>query len=490
MALTSASVWAWAPADQAPPAASPIAIAQAPSPGARTAAGTSLADLVGLGTGAEFSAGTTVVMEGRLGHPVVAAGRDTESFLFLDLQAAAEDLATTSVPVSVSIVVDRSGSMQGTRLENAMAAARGMVMRLRDGDTVSVVAYNTATTVLVSPTVIDERSRQDVMLGLRGVEAQGNTCISCGIEASMDLIARRPGTVHRMLLLSDGEANIGVRDIEGFRRLAERARGMEASISSIGVDVDYNERIMFALAQASNGRHYFVEDPSGLPRIFDDELQSLVRTVASDAEVEIDLAPGIELAEVYDRVFRRDGNRLFIPFGTFTAGDQKTLLVRLRLGRGEPGRRAVGEVRLRYNDLVTGAGAHCEGTLAVRMSDDASELAPLDPFVETRLARAETTQALTRANALFSEGNVDRARETLAESRGRIVSRRKAASSRAPRQDAARVEAGFDEPFDALDKAEVQFEDATLAVPNAPASSREGRASVRANQQAIDPLSR
>ena len=146
----------------------------------------------------------------------------------------------------------------------------------------------------------------------------------------MDNLRGRRGMVNRMLLLSDGEATAGIRNVDGFRRIALRARDMGCSISAVGVDVNYNERIMSALAQASNGRHYFVENAAGLQSVFDREIASLSNTVANGAELRIDLAPGVALSQVYDRTFRREGNTLVVPVGSFTAGEEKTVLVRVR----------------------------------------------------------------------------------------------------------------------------------------------------------------
>ena len=293
--------------------------------------------LLGFTPKSEFTAGKTVLMQGRLGHPTLAASRSAETFLHLDLTAAGEDLPATAAPLNLAIVLDRSKSMEGRRMDNAMAAARGMIGRLRTGDTVSVLAYNTRSEVLVPPTTIDERTRTNVLLGLRGIEARGNTCISCGVEDAMALLGRRTGAVNKLLLLSDGEANAGIRDADGFRQLAERARGMNATVSSVGVDVDYNEQLLLAVAQASNGRHYFVESPGSLARIFDDELRSLLETVASQAEVEIALAPGVQMTELFDREFVRDRGRIRVPLGTFARGDNKSVLMRLRVNRADVG---------------------------------------------------------------------------------------------------------------------------------------------------------
>ncbi len=488
MALSSVSVWALTPPARKAPTEPALASVAAPnSPGRSTPKINRFAGLLdpSAASGATFTSGSTLMLEGRLGHPTLDATRDNETFLMLNVVAAAEELANTSVPVNLSIVIDRSRSMEGRRLENALAAARGMIRRLRDGDTVSVVTYNTETDVVIPATVLDGRSREDLLFSLRSVEAQGHTCISCGIEVGLTTMGTRPG-VSRMLLLSDGEANAGIRDVPGFHRLAEQARSRDVAISSIGVDVDYNERVMFAVAQSSNGRHYFVEDEAGLPRIFEEELDSLVRTIANRAEVEVDLAPGVQLLEVMDRSFTRQGNRIFVPFGAFAQGDNKTLLVRLRVPRGDVGERQVADVRMRYDDLTLRSSGDCQGSLVAALTDDARGVSPLDALVESRLARSETAAALQRANELFAEGDVVAARRTIDSSRGRIRNRASEASGKANDEQRPALDRDFERQLATLEEAEQGF--SAAAAEPAPAASRKGKAQVRSNAGALDEL--
>ena len=489
MALSSVSVWALAPVGGGGPGApGAAAVLGGTTPPAGGGDPQSLASLLKGGT-AEFSAGATLMMQGRLGHAVLAAGRENETYLFLDVTANAEASGSTPAPVNLAIVLDRSGSMQGQRMQNALAAASGMIRRLRDGDSVSVVGYNTSTQVVLPPTRIDSSNRELALASLRGIDAQGNTCVSCGLETAMDLLARGPeGAVQRILLLSDGEANTGVRDVDGFRRLGERARGMETAVSSIGVDVDYNEKVLFALSQASNGRHYFVENPAGLPRIFDDELRSLVTTVASNASVEIALAPGVTVEQVFDRAFEQRGDRVTVPFGSFSSGDEKTVLLRLRVPSGDVGARPVANVRMSYQDLALSKPGSCDGELVARLSRDAAEVSPLDPLVETRLARSETAAALALANEQFAAGDLASARDTLSKNRGRIRSRATEAASRAPAAAAPKVQTEFQQQFDAFDDAERGFGNAAANAPEPTAASEtfDGKRQVRANADKLD----
>lgn len=481
MAGTSLGVWTLTPASEAS-AGAPATKSGDPTDAVAAKGGDDggTTKLLDLGkSSASFDRSDTLQVSGRLGHATLAAGEAVQTYVHLDLSGRAGDVAETAAPLNLSIVLDRSRSMQGQRMRNALAAARGMVRRLRPGDTVSVVTYNTRTQLLVPATTIDDRSREQVLFSLREVEARGHTCVSCGIEAGLSAMGRKPGTIARMMLLSDGEANAGVRDPEGFREIAQRAHDDDVSISSVGVDVDYNERIMFAVAQASNGRHYFVEDPAGLPAIFDEEIADLVKTVANDTEVIVDLAPGVALLEVYDRTFRRDGNRIIVPFGGFAAQEHKTLLLRVQLPEADAGEQPVATVQIGYDDLTDGDKGSLTGELVAQRTSDTNAVAELDAIVETRLARTETKSAFTTANEQFARGEVEAARSTLRQTRGRIRRRQASAKKKAP--GLQRLDQDFETQLESLEKADRGFDQAAAEAPADPSLSRKGKAQIRSN---------
>lgn len=485
MSLTTLTVWSVTPpGSKTDVSAEGDWLDQAPDPGDT---------LAGTFSGASFTAGTTLAVEGRLGHSRLLSTDQSETLVFLDVKADGASTATTAANANLSIVVDRSGSMKGKRLQNALEAARGMIRRLRDGDVVSVVTYNTASEVVMPPTTIDGFTRDRALASLDRVTAQGDTCISCGIETAMELLGRRTGMVDRMLLLSDGEATAGVKDVEGFRRIAERCRRMGAAISAIGVDVDYNERVMSVLAVESNGRHHFVNHPDDLSRAFDSELASLVKSIASDTEVSLELAPGVELVEVFDRSFRREGSRVIVPLGTFAAGENKTLLAKVRVARGADGERAIANVRLAYDDLSRGGRGALDGKLAALLVSNPSEVSPLDPIVQNRMERAETASVLREANQLFTSGRAREAQAKLAERKQALFKRKQRSIAAAPPAKAATLKDDFDRQELALGEAESGFSAPASAPPvaagAAPAEAappRRAKVQVKENAERAD----
>ena len=390
---------------------------------------------------ASFAMQGTLEVTGRLAHSKLAADREAETFVLVTVRG--DDRGTrVQSERHLSIVVDRSGSMQGKRLANAVAAAQGAVERLNDGDTVSVVDYATTAHELVPTTRLDGVSRQRIVGELGRLTASGDTCISCALDTTLGAMRGRRGAVDRVLLISDGEATTGVRDIDGMRRVAASLSNMGATVSTIGVDVDYNERMMAAIAQEANGRHYFVASPEGLARIFDEELRDLERTVARDARLELEFAPGVGLEDIENRSFRREGSLAVVPLGTFAAGEERTVLARVRVPRGASGERDVVTARIVYDDLDAGSQARDEARLAIELTEDGSS-SPIDPLVQERVGRSGTVAALDEANRLFESGDAQAARTRVKDELDKVKSGRSSAVASAP----ARAKRAIDDQF-------------------------------------------
>ena len=119
-----------------------------------------------------FDVGSTLRVEGRLGHARLARAGRGETFVLLEIRGSDTGGVSAPAPVNLSIVVDRSGSMKGARLRNAIAGAAGAVDRLHEGDVVSVVTFDTTTQVVVPPTPLDPASRDRVIGAIRGMPGQ------------------------------------------------------------------------------------------------------------------------------------------------------------------------------------------------------------------------------------------------------------------------------------------------------------------------------
>ena len=461
-------------------------------------------------SGARVTAGDTLLMDARLGHASLSKTSRGETYLFAQITAAEDGARAAAVaPMNLAVVIDRSGSMKGERIANAMNAAVFALERMRDGDSITVVSFDTAAQVVVPPTRVSAGNRSSIEAAIRNIRLGGDTCISCGLEEGMQQLALTSlggDRINRMILLSDGATNAGIRDVSGLRSMASRMHGRGVTISTIGVDVDFDEKIMAAIANEANGRHYFVANASGLPAVFGQEFDDLLASVAKETELAIELAPGVEVAEVFDRSFRREGNKLIVPFGTFSAKQEKTVLVKLRVPTDREGDQPVADLKLAFRDLVKKTDGSCSGSLVTAVRSDGSEQKELDPFVAARLERSRTAQTLTEANKLFEAGRVGEARAKLAARKSELkrtestaLAFAAAAPTSAPRRSARALDRDFADQAAAVDEAEQNFAPppAVAARPAAPGagaagpfappppaqSTREGKAQVRANQE-------
>ena len=412
-----------------------------------------------------FAVDQTVKLDARLGHASIAKDGNGETYLFASL--AGIDAQESAPPLDLAIVIDKSGSMKGERIARAIDAGVGIAERMRDGDTITVVDFDTMAEVVVPPTKLTARNRATVDAGIRGIRIGGDTCISCGLETAAAQLRAAPvfgDHVTRMIVLSDGATNHGVTDMGGLRAIAARMRDRGCSITTIGVDVDFDEKVMAALATESNGRHYFVASAAGLPAIFSQEFDSLVASVAQDAEMTVELGPGVEVEQVFDRTFRREhgdaGERLVIPFGVLAAKQEKTALVKLRVPTDREGQTPVARVSVAYHDLLARTDRREQGDLQLVVTGDGTAQAELDPLVAERVERSRTAETLTTANKLFEEGKFSEATRELT---GRIASL--TTSAHRARSD-TRVAADLDKQLGAVAEAQANF--APVATASAP----------------------
>jgi Ca-activated chloride channel family protein len=339
-----------------------------------------------------------VELDARVGHSKLSTGGSTETYLLFRARPGA---TRARPPLDLALLIDHSGSMRGRRLDNALSSARALINRLADGDRISVISYDSGVTTLIPSTRIDADSRKRVSASLDSVVAKGNTCISCALEAGMAALAG--SGVKQIVLLSDGEATAGVKTLDGFQALARRAREAGIGLSSIGVDVDYNEALLSTLARLSNGRHHFVKNPGDLEQAFDRELSALSGSVVTNASLELTLPSDVELVNVFDREVEREGNRLTVRLGSFTEGDEKTFLVKVRVAPG--GARQLELARFAFQYEPSGQAQQpmrVTGGLGVDLADGPDS--ELDPTVAARIGKSRTGALLFEAGKLFSSG--------------------------------------------------------------------------------------
>jgi Ca-activated chloride channel homolog len=291
------------------------------------------------------------------GDMLLSSTRDTFLGVWVDVP---EIRAERRTPMELALVVDTSGSMAGAKIENARKAAATLVTNLADGDIVALDAFSDSARTVVPPTRLDAHSRKEILRAIAGLGVSGSTNMFDGLTLAEGQVAAAPPThgLRRIVVISDGIANVGPSSPETLGAIAERGLRFHAQVTSLGVGNDYDERTLNALAVRSSGRLYHLTEPREMANILQSELALLNATLASDSFVEIVPAPGVELMGAdgirADWESSTGARALRIPLGALHAGQHREALVRVRITDAaafEGQARALASVRLRFRDV-------------------------------------------------------------------------------------------------------------------------------------------
>ena len=217
-------------------------------------------------------------------------------------------------PINLGLVLDRSGSMStGQKMAHAREAARFAVSQMLSNDRLSLTIFDDVVeTVVASSPVVDKAS---LAAKINGIAPRGSTALHGGWAAGAQQVLEHLvwQGMNRVLLVSDGLANVGLTDPVA---ICTEIRGMasrEVSTSTIGVGSDYNELLLSEMAQAGSGNYYFVDNPVQLTDIFQTELRGLMGTAGRHVELSVQLAEGVSDGGVLTEVKRGSAGQLMLP---------------------------------------------------------------------------------------------------------------------------------------------------------------------------------
>ncbi len=358
---------------------------------------------------------------------------ENDRYVLLRLGLVAREVARRERPPAVLIfTVDVSGSMaQGNRLEMVKDSLALLLDQLEPEDEVGLVVYDDRARVLLEPT----GDRWALERAIARLVPGGSTNAEAGLVLAYDLASRHlsRGALHRVILCSDGVANVGRTGPESIleRIGREAARGIELTTVGFGMG-NYNDHLMEQLADQGDGRYAYVDTLEEARRIFVEELAGTLQTVARDAKVQVEFDPrtveryrllGYENRDVADRDFRNDR----VDAGEIGAGHGVTALYEVKLAEEAAGEH-VATLRLRYRSAETDRVVEVSEELAVADLAGSWERAP----VSLRLAATVAELAeLLKGSYWAKGGDLDRVlrearrleRETGSEETAELVAR-------------------------------------------------------------------
>jgi Ca-activated chloride channel family protein len=318
-------------------------------------------------------------------------------------------------PVNVAIVLDRSGSMSGEKIAKVKEAALMALEKLGPRDIVSVVAYNHLVEVLLPATKATDKGAIREAIGR--LHADGNTALFAGVSKGADELRKflDKRRANRIILLSDGLANVGPSSTAELGELGASLIKEGISVTTIGYGTDYNEDLMTQLARRSDGNHAFVKEPADLARIFKCEFGDVLAVVAQEVLVKVQCADGIRPLRFLGREGDIAGQVGTVTLNQLLSEQEKYLLLEVEVPAGQVNAvRDVATVSITYLNMQTKTTDKLTSALAVRFTEDPRAVDKAENReVMTSAVEQVANENNKVATTLRDQGKVEEAKKVL-----------------------------------------------------------------------------
>jgi Ca-activated chloride channel family protein len=351
----------------------------------------------------------------RLDHALLAVDGEHDVHAMLELSAPEAPGDSERAPLRLALVLDRSGSMAGAKLEVAKRCAAWLVGRLHGSDELALVAYDDEVRLLAP---LGQVTRPELRAALAGVGPGGQTNLSGGWLKGLEELRRAPAKVPRkIVLLTDGLANVGITDAGQLAGLAEGAYRDGIGTTTIGFGEGFDEDLLTQMAGAGGGNAHYAPTPDAAPGIFAQELEGLTSLVAQNVSVELQPVAAVELLTVLnDYPAAPVAGGVQLALGDAYGGERRRVVFALHLPHlAVLGPTKVADCVLRYVSVGDEVAEHTVTipVVANLVSADEAAAAARDLEVQEEVLVLQAARARDEAIRLADTGDYRGARATL-----------------------------------------------------------------------------
>jgi Ca-activated chloride channel family protein len=336
-------------------------------------------------------------------------------------------MAQVQMPLNLSLVLDKSGSMQGKKIQNLREAAKLVVDRLGPQDTISIVAFSDKKYLIAENQPVADK--EDLKKKIDRIRDGGGTAISGGMGQGLAELdkAMSPDKISRMLLLTDGQT---FGDERQCKRLGQQAGDKGIVVNALGLGDDWNEELLDDIAEASGGVADFIDSPDKIVAFFDKAVQSMQDTVVQNAQMVLRLANGVTPRQVWQVLpmisnlgYRPLSDRdVQVALGELEKGQPRSLLVELLVGPRPAGTYRIAQAEISYD--VPGlklAGEKVKADILLDFTAEATQAKQYDAEVMNIVEKVTAFKLQTRALEEAKMGNVAGASQALRAAATRLL---------------------------------------------------------------------
>jgi Ca-activated chloride channel family protein len=283
-----------------------------------------------------------VTLSGSLTQDKIYSGSD--GMVSLALTINTDDITDNSIAgdagnighVDMVIVLDRSGSMAGKKLDDAKKAAMNLISKLSPSDRFALVTYSNTAVRLSDLEYVTPSTRERLRNAISKISAGGGTNLGHGLTEGINMLTRaeKASNLGRVVLISDGLANQGIIDPNVLGNMASVAAEKDFSITTVGLGHDFNEQLMTAIADRGTGTYYYLENPSAFAAVFQKEFHRANTVAASAVKIRIEEKNGIKLVNAGGYpISYKNNTAIFFP-GDLQSDETRKLFLNLKVPTG------------------------------------------------------------------------------------------------------------------------------------------------------------
>ena len=227
-------------------------------------------------------------------------GKSAEGILQLGLNSA-QSLKDVQTSLSLTLVIDNSGSMAGNKLAYVKAGLHVLADKLPKGTRLTIFTFSEVPKLIFPGKVVEAADLETLHAAIDAVQATNGTNLYDGLAAGIDdcQSASADFVQKRVMLLSDGEPTVGNTSIADITALAAPAAKNGCSISTVGVGFDFSPTLMTGIAQDGNGTAWFLQDVEAAKNVFVQDLETMLVSVAEKLWLQFKPAAGWKVLEIY-----------------------------------------------------------------------------------------------------------------------------------------------------------------------------------------------
>lgn len=390
----------------------------------------------------------TETMQVKMKADVELIAREVPSQRIIEIEVTAPEAAADHkrFPLNLGLVLDRSGSMGGQKIEQAKLTLKRVIEQMADGDVVSVVAFDDTIRTVANAVKLNGQNRRDLLQEVDQIHAGGSTNLTDGWLTGCNAVAEGPAGNHvkRTLLVSDGLANVGITNHEEIWHHAGALFERGITTSTFGVGQGFDEHLLEGMANRGGGNFAYIESAAVIDQMILAEFKDLLTVTARNVKVEINLPAGVSATVPGEWTTEKKGQKITISLSDQPANRTTTLFLDLLTPPGDG--------QLVLNTVVTFEDENkairtAVSELTLQYAAEAKVLkASKNQDLVTRYAAVETGQRMNEALKLERVGRRDEAQQMMRQTLSRYGADMPAPTRARYTEVSERIDRGLEEP--------------------------------------------